>query len=334
MARIRVVEVSNFRCLKSFTWCPSRGMNCLIGPGDSGKSTILDAIDLCLGARRNAQLADADFHQLAVDTPIRIAITIGELDDSLKKLDIYGHFFRGFDATTDAIADEPAEGTELVLTVLLVVNGDLEPTWSLYSARAEAEGHTRVLSWLDRAKIAPTWIGATAGHHLSWRRGSVLTRMSDEKADVAEALAKVARDARVAFGDKADAQLGEALKVVAEAATSLGIRGGREPKALLDAASISFTGGAISLHTPTGVPLSALGLGSARLLIAGLQRRAGKSSAIVLADELEHGLEPHRIIRLLSSLGAKEDPPPLQVFATTHSASALPSRFRHRSTRL
>src|SRR3546814_4989268 len=42
-----------------------------------------------------------------------------------------------------------------------------------------------------------------------------------------------------------------------------------------------------------------------------------------LIDELEHGLEPHRIIRLLGSLGAKEAPPPLQVFMTTHSPVAL-----------
>jgi hypothetical protein len=38
---------------------------------------------------------------------------------------------------------------------------------------------------------------------------------------------------------------------------------------------------------------------------------------------LEHGLEPHRIIRLLHSLGAKERTPPLQVFMTTHSPVAL-----------
>lgn len=31
---------------------PAYGVNCLIGPGDSGKSTIFDAIDLCMGARR------------------------------------------------------------------------------------------------------------------------------------------------------------------------------------------------------------------------------------------------------------------------------------------
>src|SRR5690606_16453677 len=41
------------------------------------------------------------------------------------------------------------------------------------------------------------------------------------------------------------------------------------------------------------------------------------------SDELEYGLEPHRIARFLGSLGAKETAPPLQVFLTTHSPVAL-----------
>ena len=64
-------------------------------------------------------------------------------------------------------------------------------------------------------------------------------------------------------------------------------------------------------------------MGSTRLLIAGLQRKAVAQASILLVDELEHGLEPHRIIRFLGSLGAKEKEPPLQAFMTTHSPVAL-----------
>ncbi|WP_424178270.1 AAA family ATPase [Yoonia sp. TsM2_T14_4] len=51
MPTIRKIDIQNFRSIKSLSWCPSEGFNCLIGPGDAGKTTILDAIDLCLGAR-------------------------------------------------------------------------------------------------------------------------------------------------------------------------------------------------------------------------------------------------------------------------------------------
>lgn len=181
MARIRAIEVSNFRSLKEFKWFPSSGINCMIGPGDSGKSTVLDAIDLCLGARRNLQINDADFHCLDTETPITISITIGELDDGLKKIDTYGSFLRGFDAVLQIIEDEPEAGMETVLTLRLTVTNDLEPSWALVSDRAAAAGISRYLTWVDRVRLAPTRVGAVADYNLSWRRGSVLNRLSEEK---------------------------------------------------------------------------------------------------------------------------------------------------------
>ena len=134
---------------------------------------------------------------------------------------------------------------------------------------------------------------------------------------------QAARHARETFGDDAGKQLAETLRLVGEAANELGIDVGNEVRALLDAHAATFAGGTVSLHDEDGVPLRALGIGSTRLLIAGLQRRAATQSSILLVDELEHGLEPHRIIRFLGSLGAKEKDPPLQAFMTTHSPAAL-----------
>ena len=321
MARIRAVEIRNFRGIKALTWYPAPGINCLIGPGDSGKSSVLDSIDLCLGARRNIQFSDADFHLLDVETPIAIEVTLGELDDDLKNFDAYGMYVRGFNADARTIDDEPEVNLETVLTVKLTVAGDLEPQWSLVSARAE--GQVRDLRWGDRIRLAPTRVGALADYHLGWRRGSVLNRVSEERADASAALAKAARDARASFGEQAQDQLAETLGIVATKAKELGIPVGENIQAMLDAHSVSFSGGTISLHDEQGVPLRGLGTGSTRLLIAGLQREAAAKSATILMDELEYGLEPHRIIRLLGYLGAKEATPPLQVFMTTHSPVAL-----------
>ena len=107
MVRIRRIEISNFRSIQFLDWVPSAGVNCLIGPGDSGKSTILDAIDLCLGARRSAPFGDTDFFRLDVINPIVISLTLGHLPDALKNLEIYGEFLRGFDASTRSFEDEP-----------------------------------------------------------------------------------------------------------------------------------------------------------------------------------------------------------------------------------
>ncbi len=323
MPRIRKIEVANFRGVQQFSWLPSGGINCLVGPGDSGKSSILDAIDLCLGARRTYQFTDADFHNLDVAKPIRISLTIGELDDALKTMEGYGMFLRGFHAATGDIEDEPERDAETVLTLTLTVAGDLEPVWTLESQRAAAQNVARNLNWADRARISPTRIGAVGDYNLGWRHGSVLNRLSDERAHASAALATAAREARASFGDQAEQQLGETLAIVTETAKDLGVPVGDRVKAMLDAHSVSFSGGTICLHDEAGVPLRNLGLGSIRLLTAGLQRKAADQSTIILIDELEHGLEPHRIIRFLGALGAKERQPPLQAFITTHSPVAL-----------
>jgi hypothetical protein len=94
-------------------------------------------------------------------------------------------------------------------------------------------------------------------------------------------------------------------------------------KAMLDAESVALGRGTIALHTNDGIPLQCLGTGSVRLLAAGMQRALDGGSSIVLADEVEHGLEPYRICRLLDALGAKEAEPTAQVFLTTHSPVAI-----------
>ncbi|WP_296277151.1 MULTISPECIES: ATP-dependent nuclease [Pseudomonadaceae] len=322
MVRVRHLKIQNFRAIKAMEWIPSDGINCLIGPGDSGKSSILEAIDLCLGARRSARFTDTDFHLLNVAQPIQITVTVGALPDDLLNLDTYGEFLRGFDANTGLVEDEPRADIETVLSVQLQVEADLEPVWSLFSERAVAQGLERGLAWKHRALLAPARLGHYASTHLSWNRSSVLNRLTEERPDLGAELARAARDARNGFGDQASGQLAKTLQTVTQTSASLGVTIG-QAQALLDAHAVSISDGAIALHDQAGVPLHALGTGSARLLSAGLQRAAAQASSIALVDEVEYGLEPHRLKRLLDSLGAKEVVAPLQVFLTTHSPVAL-----------
>ncbi|TIN73521.1 MAG: DUF2813 domain-containing protein [Mesorhizobium sp.] len=329
MTLVRVLEIENFRAIKKLQWLPGPDMNCLIGPGDSGKSTILDAIDLCLGARRSLTFTDADFHAIDFDQPIRICVTFGALDEPLKNMDAYGDFLVGFNAATGIIEPEPGAGIETALTLQLTVQSDLEPEWSLVSPRAQAAGRTRNLNWADRTRIAPARLGVTGDAHLTWRRGSVLSKLSDGKADTSSELTRLARQMRDAFDQKELKELEGSLKLVTTAAGEMGVPVGAAVQALIDAGSVTFTGGTISLHDEHGIPLRSLGLGSSRLLIAALQRKAADKATTFLIDELEYGLEPHRIIRLLGALGAKEEVPPLQVFATSHSPTAVTELSAH-----
>ncbi|MDQ9171718.1 AAA family ATPase [Oxalobacteraceae bacterium R-40] len=255
--------------------------------------------------------------------PISITLTLGDLPAQLKNIDVYGDYLRAFNAATGEVEEEPRQGLETVLALNLTITHDLEPVWMLVSERAQQQGHERSIAWKDRTELTPTRLGNYASSNLSWAKNSILNRLSEERINLGVSLARASREARANFGEQANAQLTQVLQKVTATAASLGVPLGAGAQALLDAHSLSIGEGAISLHNAVGVPLRSLGTGSTRLLVAGLQRACAENNAIVLVDELEHGLEPHRLIGLLNALGAKDNPAPMQVFATTHSPVAV-----------
>ena len=323
MAKIRQVEVSNFRCIQFANWNPSPGINCLVGKGDSGKTTLIDAIDYCLTPRRTIAFSDADFHNFRHESPICISVTLGSLSEELLDFEQFGIFHRGFDPQTNSLVDEPSNEFEPVLTVRLTVDRELEPSWSLYSERADALELERDIGWRFRQSLAPTRVGPAADYHFGWSRNSVLARLAPEVSRDSTPLIEAERSARKSFGESIGGQADPSLELVSRSARELGISNIGNAKLMLDATSISLQGGAVALHSESETPLRRLGVGSKRLLIAALLREDKATAQIVLLDEVEHGLEPHRIVRLLESLGAKDPAPSLQVFATTHSPVVL-----------
>lgn len=319
MAKIRHIHIENFRAVKELNWFPDPGINCIIGPSDAGKSTIIEAIDLTLGPRRTKVFSDVDFHLLNTDEPIQISITVGDLADPLQNFEKYDLFLRGYDKDKCEIVEEAGQGIENVLTLRLRVGNDLDPVWSLYSERAEAQGREKNITWGDRVLLAGTRIGSVADYHLSWRKGAVLNRIGDETPNTNVAIAQAKRAAMKAFGQEAQPNLKQALIAVSESASELGVDIEGDLQALLNAHSISLSGGTIAVHDSNGLPLSSLGLGSNRLLVAGLLDKAKVGSNLILVDEIEHGLEPHRIIRFLSAIGAKDTENKYQSFVTSHS---------------
>jgi len=321
LAQIRHIHIKRFRVINELIWFPKPGLNCLIGSGDSGKSTVLDAIDLAIGARRSYPFTDSDFFQLNTKNPIEIFVTIGALDDQLKNIEAYGMFLRGFNSATGEIVDEPLSGKEVVLTVKLTVGEDLEPDWLLYSERAVADGLERRLQWKHRELISSARLGAAPDYHFAWGNKSILNKLSEKNINASLTLAQLGRKAREAFSGGEVAGINAVLIQVKNIANKLGVSVG-DLKALLDANSVSLAHGAISLHNDDNTPLRQLGTGSSRLLISGLQK-CTNISKILIVDEAEYGLEPFRITRLLNELGSKDESQEQQVFITTHSPYVL-----------
>lgn len=323
MPIIKKIGIQNFRCIKNFVWCPSSGINCLVGHGDSGKSTILDAIELCLTSRRNVHFSDMDFYNLDITQPIQITVVIGDLPPECLNFEKYGIYLRGFNHEKSSISDEPQKGEETVLSLRLTVRDDLEPEWSLVTRSTEVEGNTRSLAWQDKLLLSPLRIGTLNNYHLGWKNGSILNQLSNERPDTSSLVVSLSREARKIFGSRGDELLCDALEIVTNTAKELGVSIGDQAHAMLDIGAVSYGDGVLSLHDASNISMRNLGTGSSRLLLAGLHKKVSKKSAILLFDEFEFGLEPHRIIRLLGYLGAKEKTPQQQVFMTTHSPVVL-----------
>jgi hypothetical protein len=321
--QIRQLKVSRFRGIATLDWTPGNQFCCLIGAGDAGKSSVLDAIEAVLSSRWFS-FTEPDFFACDTGKPIIIECTVGELSKALKSDERFGLFIRGWTSASE-IRDEPEAEDEPVLTVRLTVDATMEPIWEVTCDRT---ADTRTLSNRDRALFGLVRLAGEDARHLTWGQGSILSRLTGDAKEAGAVLADAYRTAR------ASAKLDE-IKSLTEAATQaeafakeLGayVQGTYEPGLELGRGGISS--GSIALHD-AGVPLRLAGLGTRRLATLAIQKSAISEGAIVLVDEIEHGLEPHRIIGAISQLKADQSTaaasgtPIGQVLLTTHSDVAL-----------
>ena len=319
--RIVYLEIENFRGIKSLAWAPSPRMNCLIGPGNSTKTTVLDAIELCLNPRSYIFADDCDFFGLDIERPVRITVTLAGLPTDFKTEDRYGLHLRGWNQLATKIEDEPGAGLEEALSITVIIDQSLEARWSIHNDRIDAaEKDPPTVRYKDAKRFATNRLGPYAERHLGWGRTSVLTRIGDTTEGYNLQLAAAGRAARTAFRASDQSVFKKAVDRAEELSKLFAVPVRGKFSAELDVQGVSITSGGIALHDGS-LPLRRLGTGSSRLLVSALQHDAGPPH-IAIIDEIEHGLEPHRVARLLKYLktpkGAADAAQP-QIFATTHS---------------
>lgn len=321
--RLRRLEIENFRGVRALDWRHIAVTAALVGPGDSGKSSILDAIERVLSPKWNVAFDDTDFWDLQTFAPIVIRATITDLAPSFYRDSKFGLLLHGYDNEEGtAVTASGDDGEAHALVVELRVDASLEPAWSVL----DAEGERHPFMARDRDMLGMLRVGGYVDQHLGWSRGSVLTRLTDSGDAVGAVLAEATRQAR--SGLKTDGL--EKLTAAAQRVEALGKNLGAAPHSglipHLDASSLSVAAGALSLHDGK-VPTRRAGLGTRRLLVVAMQREAAAQSGLTVIDEFEQGLEPHRIRRLLRVLrGRPPEGPELakgQLILTTHSPTVL-----------
>jgi hypothetical protein len=315
--QIRQVEIRHFRGIESLTWRPPGKFACLIGPGDSSKTTILDAIEVALTPRYDPPVSDVDFLRLDTTTPVEITVTVGALPEALQLDDKFGLQLRGWDAQR-GLHDEPTDGLEGVLSVRFSINEHLEPRWTVWTERGQE--HERSIGPGDRQAIGCARIGANVAWDLTWSRRSALSRAAGPAREAEPHLATALRLARQSMAAADLPALQGIAERVERLASDLGVQAREGYRPGLSPLSISLRHGAISLHDGA-VPLSVAGLGTQRLTAIAVQKLSIQEGAILLLDEAEHGLEPHRLRHLLRLL--RDDPEVGQVLLTSHSPIAI-----------
>ena len=313
--RITNLDVQNFRGIKkcSIAFPLNTRLVCLIGAGDSTKSTLLKAIEWILWPAWNLQATDMDFSDGDTKTPITFRGTFTELPESLLSEDKFGLYLRrpNIPVSPD-IDDEPRDDCPHCLTLQLTISETLEPQWEVVCNRLEP----KPISLADRRTLSCGSIGDNYSRDMYWGRQSVLQRYSDAKDPLRgvymNALRGVAKDADFSSLDKVSETIIEVGKEYG-VSFSTNVRNG-----------FIIQNAYSSTSTPVGlfdgnVPLGQRGTGSQRLLSMGLNIGASDNGSILLIDEIENGLEPYRLCSVINELRLKQKDSG-QTIMTTHSS--------------
>jgi hypothetical protein len=317
--KIRSVSIKNFRGIRACEWKLDRRLACLVGPGDSTKTTILEAIGMALSRSYRPRFGDADFYRCNADEPIEIEIAVGDLPEELVAEQSLGKHRSGI-RPDGSFEHDPVEGSEECLIVRLVVDRTLEPRWTVVRP-GEGIDEGASISAAQRAALGYLRVGEDTDTHLRWGRGSALNDMSEDPAEAGSVVLAAHREARMAGFEAIPPQLQEAAAHVQKASRKLGAAAYRTLRPGLDPAGSS--GRFPLLLHDEDIPLTSHGLGTKRLTGIAIQEHAVIGGSVIAVDEIEHGLDPHRLCHLLRYLKAATRRGDVQVILSTHSPVAI-----------
>lgn len=311
------VNIENFRGIKTLKKSfYGKKVVCFIGRGDSGKSTLLDSISYALSPSWNLPFNDNDFYNIDLSNNIKIEVTMIPPKEFINE-DKYGLYLRGLDKATHIIHDDLKDEHEKVLTIQLVVQDDLEPKWYVYNERQEEI--LKEINHRDRAKLNCFMVSDYIEKHFTWNRGTPLNSILRDVQNVDNYQNKFIQPIRTAIENINEGNFAE-LNTCFTNEISSHLVSTKNTKTLMELKDISFNSNNISLHDSKDIPYRLKGKGSKRLLSIAIQLANVNKGAVILIDEIEQGLEPDRVKKLVHHLKNERDG---QIFLTTHSSNVI-----------
>lgn len=316
--QIRQLTIRRYRGIEELAWKPNPGLNCLIGPADGGKSTVLSAISLLLAPYPLGACSEFDFHRRRFADGFEIEAHIGALDLAAIGAEQRVPIFCGW--ANGEPAPLPEGEAEPVLRCRVRGTADLELVYDLPTPGLDPPPP------FPPALRRRLLLGRLAGEDRATRdlrlgTGSLLDRhltTSDMRAPVLNAVAQASRALDVP--EPAHAALGAIQRIFREAGLPVDLHltlmppQGSSPVGMVALASGPDAGEAI--------PIAYAGTGTRQLALLSLSAALVGSSPILVIDEPERGLEPYRqrgIIGKVAELTGAAG----QAFLTTHSPAVL-----------
>jgi putative ATP-dependent endonuclease of the OLD family len=317
--QIRRLSIERFRGIESLIWHPDAGVNVVLGGGDAGKSTILDAISLLLHPSNTFTLTEADYWRRDVEMEfcIEAVMTIPESCGlHAQSKNAWPWVWNGTDAALpdiEAKASQPA--VESVFRVRARGTADFDLLFEVRQPNEELDHFSVAV----RRAIGLVRLSSDDRNDRDLRliQGSALDRLLSDRT-LRSRLGKLlgTSDVEAQLTDSARKKLqaldSEFAKKTLPTDLGLGLSGSQ-------GFSINALIGLTAMKDEVELPLAVWGAGTRRLAALEVAAIHHGECPITVVDEVERGLEPYRQRILVEDLEASNS----QVFLTTHSNAVL-----------
>ena len=322
---IRRLTIERFRGIEALTWHPAPGVNVILGGGDVGKTTVLEAIALLLSPDKRRDdfryrllppRRGREFRDRGCRVPAR------RIPGSTTKSALPGRGTGTASTPWCRPRTVKARAGEPVYKLRVRGTSDLELAFEVL----QPDGSADPLSVALRRSIGLVRLAGDdrGDRDLRLVQGSALDKLVSDNAlrsriatelagtDIEEELLPAGKKA---LEDLDDAFTDEGLPDT----LGLSIIGGPGP-------SIASLIGLTADKDDVSLPLTMWGAGTRRLSALAITAFNQRSAPITIVDEVERGLEPYRQRRLIGKLQDGS----AQVFLTTHSPSTIAAAAKSR----
>ena len=322
-AIIRQLHIERFRGIENLNWNPASGMNFVLGGGDVGKTTVIEAIALLLSSSNSVILSEADYWQRKAEAgfTIRAAVSLPESSEIGQQTKFAWPWqWDGENAVPPVCpqgnGDDISDAHQPVYCLQVCGTPELEINWEIVQPNGEID----LLAATVRRKIGLVRLGGDDRNDRDLRLvyGSALDRLLADKglrARVGRRLAEI--NLHESLSEEARKALSELDKALKRESLPHQLELGLTSSQGLSIGAL--TGLFASQSEYVSLPLASWGAGTRRMATLQIAAATESSTRITVVDEVERGLEPYRLRKLIATLQADAS----QSFVTTHSAVAI-----------